>query len=361
MEIIRPELPQDCRVICISDIHANCAEFKRLLEKCKYEKGRDWLFILGDIAEKGRDNIETIRFVMELCGDSKVICIKGNNDTMCGRMAFYDSKERFHERLKSRPHNTFVEMGKSIGIDDFGDNFEKKRQRVNEAFSQELNFMETLPLAIETKKHIFIHAGIENRPDWENTEERFALTQPWYLRLEHQSPKTVVCGHFPTYNYRRAGFTCLPVFDGKKRMICIDGGASTKWAAQLNALIITFGGNVYEYETVSVPFGEKKTAARSVHSDCKPVYLDWENHTLAVIDRNKDFLYVRIDQTGECGLIAESHTGYWDGKLHGWLHLGSFLSARAGESFYVSGETEEYYFGITEKSQTGFLPKSCFE
>lgn len=358
MEIIRPDLPQECRVICVSDIHANCGEFKRLLEKCQYSKDKDFLFILGDIAEKGRDNIDTIRFVMELCRSPKVICIKGNNDTMCGRMAFYDSKERFLDRIKYRPHNTFVEMGKAIGIDDFGDDFEKKRQRVNEAFSQELNFMETLPLAIETKEHIFIHAGIENRPDWENTEERFALTQPWYLRLEHQSSKTVVCGHYPTYNYRRANNTCLPIFDSQKRMICIDGGASTKWAAQLNAFIINYSRGGFEYETVYLPFGEEKSVVKSVRSDCSPVYMDWENYTLSIIEQQGDFLYVQIDQTNERGLIPETHTGTWDGKLHAWIHLGAFLSAQAGERFYVNGETEEYYFGIAESGQVGFLPKS---
>ena len=360
MEIIRPELPQNCRAICISDIHANLKHFKLLLEKSQYNKDKDYLFILGDIVEKGKDNLDTVRFVMELCRSEKAVCIKGNNDTMCDRMAFYDSKERFLERIKSRPHNTFTEMGKNIGIDDFGEAFEEKRKKVIDAFKDELEFMRRLPLAIETNDFIFIHAGIENRPDWENTSERFALTQPWYLRLEHHSPKTVVCGHYPTYNYKRANNTCLPIFDNEKRMICIDGGASTKCAAQLNALIINYRSGSYTCETVFVPLGEEKTVVSSVRSDCKPVQVDWENHTLTVIERQADFLYVQIDQTGERGLIPESRTGYWDGKLHGWVNLNAFLSARFGERFYVSAETEEYYLGIAENAQVGLLPKSCF-
>lgn len=360
MEIIRPKLPQDCRVICVSDIHANCEKFKKLLEKCQYNQDKDFLFILGDIVEKGRDNLGTVHFVMELCRGPKAVCIKGNNDTMCDRMAFYDSKERFLERIKTRPHNTFTEMGKNIGIEDFNENFEEKRKRVIDAFKDELEFMRALPLAIETNEHIFIHAGIENRPDWENTSEKFALTQPWYLRLEHSSPKTVVCGHYPTYNYRRANNTCLPIFDSERRMICIDGGASTKCAAQLNALIVNYRGEGFDYETVYVPFGEEKTVVRPVSSDYTPVYVDWENHSLTVIEKQNDFLYVQIDQTGERGLIPESRTGSWDGKLHGWTHLGAFLSARPNERFYVNGETEEYYLGIDENARVGFLPKSCF-
>lgn len=357
MKIQRPILPQNCRIICVSDIHANCEGFTKLLKKCNYNKDNDYLFILGDIAEKGKQNIETIRFVMELCQSPNVICIKGNNDTMCIRMAFYDSEERFLDRIKFRPHNTFVEMGKAIGIDDFGSDLEKKRQKVNEAFSRELGFMDELPLAIETKSHIFVHAGIEKRTDWENTEEKFALTRPWYLRLDHESPKTVVCGHYPTYNYRRANNTNLPIIDKTKRMICVDGGASTKWAQQLNAFIINYDKDSFEYETVFLPFGEEKTVIKPIQSHRKPVYADWENHTLSVIEKQGDFLLVKINQTGEQGLVPESHTGEWDGKLHSWIHLNAFLSAREGERFYVNGETEEYYFGIAENGQVGFLPK----
>lgn len=360
MKIIRPKLPQDCRVICVSDIHANLKHFKILLEKCQYNKDKDYLFILGDIVEKGRDNLETLRFVMELCNNDKTICIKGNNDTMCVRMAFDDDKDKFLERISSRPRNTFLEMAESVEIDNFEEDFKKKRQKIADSFKNELEFMEKLPIAIETKNHIFVHAGIEHRSDWQNTSERYAITQPWYLRLEHCSPKTVVCGHYPTYNYRRANNTCLPIFDGKKRMICIDGGASTKCAGQLNALIINNSGGKHDYETVFVPLGEERTVKKAVTSDCKPVHVDWESHTLTVIEKQGDLLYVRIDQTGETGLIPENRTGYWNDKLHGWIHLNTFLSAKKGEHFYIGAETEEYYFGIAENGQVGLLPKSCF-
>lgn len=358
MEIIRPDLPQECRIICISDIHANLKHFKALLEKCGYDKSSDYLFILGDILEKGEENLATLRFVKELCQNERVILIMGNNDIICDRMAFCDSKERFYERLYFRPHCTLTEMGKCVGIEDFDEDFEKKRKKVGNAFKDELMFVRTLPLAIETKDFIFVHAGIENRPDWESTSEKTALSQPWFLRIEHSSPKTVVCGHFPTYNYRRANNTCLPIFDSQRRMICIDGGASTKWAAQLNALIINYGRNGFDYETVYLPFGEEKTVIKSVRSDHSPVYVDWENYTLSIIEQQGDFLYVQIDQTKERGLIPKTLTDSWDGKLHGWIHLGAFLSAQEGEHFYVNGETEKYYFGIAQNGQVGFLPKS---
>lgn len=360
MKIQKPSIPDNCRIICVSDIHGNLKWFKMLLNKCNYNKNTDYLFILGDIVEKGKENLATLRFVKELCQSERVILIKGNNDTMCDRMAFHDSRERFFERIKFRPHNTYVEMAKELGIDSFEADCEQKRQRVNEKFKSELDFMTKLPLAIETRDFIFIHAGIENRPDWRNTEEKFALTTPWYMEHSHQSEKTVICGHYPTYNYKAANNTGLPVIDKEKRIIDIDGGASTKYAGQLNAFIINYTDGHYSHETVFQPIGEEMTVKRAVDSGCEYVYLNWERQDLTVIDRKEDFILVRINQTGESGLIPESHTGRWDGKLHGWIHLNCFLSASAGEKFCKCGETEKYYFGIKENGQIGFLPKSAF-
>lgn len=360
LDIIRPGLPTDCRIICVSDIHGNLKWFKKLLKKCGYDKSQDYLFILGDILEKGEENLATLRFVKLLCQSERVICIKGNNDTMCGRMAFHDTKEKFFDRLKSRPRNTYLEMAESIGIDSFDSDFEEKRQRVNEKFAYELDFMENLPLAVETKDFIFIHAGIENRPDWENTSEKFALTTPWYMDMCHQSEKTVICGHYPVYNYRAANFASLPVIDKKKRITDIDGGASTKFAQQLNALIITYNEGKYAFDTVFQPIGEEMRVKFNVNSEEKPVYVDWEHWDLTVIDKREDFYLVKINQTGETGLIPKSHTGEWDGKLHGWIHLNCFLSAEVGEKFCKCGETQEYFFGIKDNGKTGFLPKTAF-
>lgn len=360
MKIQKPNIPDSCRIICVSDIHGNLKHFKMLLEKCCYNKDSDYLFILGDILEKGKDNLATLRFVKDLCQNERVICIKGNNDTMCDRMAFHDTRERFFDRIKQRPINTYLEMASEIDIDSFDTDFETKRQMVNERFKSELAFMINLPLAIETKDFIFIHAGIENRPDWQNTSERFALTEPWFMDKCHQSGKTVICGHYPVYNYKAAKNTDLPIIDRDKRIIDIDGGASTKYAGQLNAFIINYTDSKYRYETNFQPIGEEMTVRRNTVSNIEPIYLDWEHWDLTVIGEKDDFYNVRINQTGESGLILKNHIGKWDGKIHGWIHLNCFLSASEGERFCKCGECEKYYFGIKENGQIGFLPKSVF-
>lgn len=360
MEIIKISPPKNARIICISDIHGCYSAFEALLKKCGYDEGTDWLLILGDLTEKGNENIAVIRKAMELCKNPNVICIKGNNDTMCTRMAYFDNKEKFFRRLERRSFNCYIEMAQTLGLarEDFENNFEKSREKVNKAFEAELQFMRNLPLVLESEDYIFIHAGIEDRPDWQNTAELFALTVPWFFNGKHQADKTVICGHYPSYNFEAANNTNLPIIDNNKKIICIDGGATTKCAGQLNAFIVKSGSE--GYETVFEPLFPGKTVKRSVSRTEKPIYVNWEKHDFTVLGKEKDFLRVKINQTGETGLIYEKYCGEWEGIVHGWTHLDAFLSVSEGEEFSAADETEEYYFGIAENGQVGFVPKSCF-
>ena len=81
LDIRKVDLSIPYRVICIADIHGNYTAFKRLLEKVNYNKDEDYLFILGDLLERGRDEeIPTINLLYELSGNEKVHIIFGNND-----------------------------------------------------------------------------------------------------------------------------------------------------------------------------------------------------------------------------------------------------------------------------------------
>lgn len=152
------------------------------------------MFILGDIVEKGRRGIDTVRFIKRLSEESdRVVVIKGNNDTMCGYMAYTDTKEEFLKKQEWRPYNLFCEMAETLGITDFTEDFEEKRRRTAEAFAEEIDFLEQLPLALETDNHIFVHAAIENRPDWENSDMWYSVVFAMFTFLR----KICCCRTFP--------------------------------------------------------------------------------------------------------------------------------------------------------------------
>ena len=66
LNVIKISLPECCRILCISDIHTHWREMDKLLKQCNYCAGEDYMFILGDILERGEDNIDALRYVMEL-------------------------------------------------------------------------------------------------------------------------------------------------------------------------------------------------------------------------------------------------------------------------------------------------------
>ena len=358
MKIVKPDLPQTCRIICISDIHAYLDDFKALLEECEYDNENDYLFILGDIIEKGPQNTETLNYVQELCQNPKVIYIQGNNDVTLCRMAYTDDRDKFLDRLSSHPTNTFVQMAKSLGITDFTDDFEQKRQKVIEAYKTQIDFIKNAPLAIEIQRFIFVHAGIESRPDWENSSPDIVLAIYPFMFYGHQQTKIVVCGHCPTYNLPQSNGTNLPVYDKEKRILTIDGGMGTKTAMQLNAMIISLDGERCRFKTLFHPHGEEVTVEADVSAGKPQKFTDWDKHRISVIEDQGEFLLVRNSATGETGLIPRSFTGESDG-LRPWIYLDAFLSVKAGEKFYISRETENYLFGISQNGKVGFIPKSA--
>ncbi len=359
MKIEKVTLPEKCRIICVGDIHGHADDFERLLEKCEYDADKDFLFILGDILEKGSQNIKTLRLVKKLCEKERAICIQGNNDTMCERMAYRDGKEKFLSRLISRPENTYMDMAKEIGINDFTEDFDIKREKVNEIFKYELRFIRNLPFAIDTKDYVFVHAGIENRIDWENSAETVIQNDYWWLRKEHSLSKTVVVGHFPCYNFSRSKNTNLPIVDTEKRIIDIDGGCSVKWVGQLNGFIITKDGDSYSYETRFMPLVPENRITKAYKPEASYKYLDYEKSDLEIIAKDGIFLDVRNKSDGTTGRIPECCTGQWDGKLHGWINLDSFVKVSEGDLFYTYGEFGDYYIGLCENGQVGMIPKEC--
>lgn len=359
-KILKIKLPDKCRIIAVSDIHTCWYLLDTVLKKAEYRPGEDFLVIVGDILEHWDQNLQTLDYVMRLCENDRVYCLMGNNDTMSFRMAYNHNYEKFMEKSRQKPCNTFLQMAEELGITEFPkEKFEKLRKRVSENFRAELYFLENLPYAVETQNHIFVHAGIENRPDWENTSDVYALTQPYWLRCENCSGKWVVVGHFPCYNYRRAKNTNLPIIDAKKKMICIDGGLTIKHACQLNALCINKNGENYSYETVWDTFFEKKTVLKDYESGMDYVYCDPYNHEFTLLSKENGLALVRNDSTGREGVIPEEKLWYdKNGKLKIWYNLNAFIPVKKGETVSLCGTHGKYAFIISENGQVGWIPKN---
>lgn len=81
-KIKKLSIPNNVRVIVISDIHGELELFKALLEKVKFST-EDYLIINGDLCEKGSNSKGVVSYVMELSANNpKVHVIEGNCDTL---------------------------------------------------------------------------------------------------------------------------------------------------------------------------------------------------------------------------------------------------------------------------------------
>jgi protein phosphatase len=230
-------IPKNARLIVISDIHGELGLLNQLLSKVDFNSG-DCLIINGDLCEKGSNSDGVVRFIMELEAQyPNVHVTEGNCDTLVE-----DLVKENHEilgYLKKREHSILNEWLDKIGFVIGGDTTVGEiKEKLICQFSKEINWLLQLPTAIETDDYIFVHAGIEDRVDWKETERDKAITFRSFLHHTHNAGKYVIVGHWPVVNYSSDLSSHNPIIDEVKKMIAIDGGNIIKNTGQLNALII---------------------------------------------------------------------------------------------------------------------------
>ncbi|WP_409271768.1 metallophosphoesterase [Neobacillus sp. SCS-31] len=230
-------LPISGRVIVISDIHGEIRLFKELLKKVEFSSD-DYLIINGDLCEKGGNSKEVVRYVMELtAANPKVHVIEGNCDALVEHLL--NENPKLLDYLAARGNTLIGEWLEEIG---YQLNEHSTIQEVKEVllrhYRKELEWLTNLPTAIETDRYIFVHAGLEDREDWKETDRSKALTMPSFLEKSHRAGKFVVVGHWPVVNYSTDIPSDNPIINEAKKIIAIDGGNVIKPTGQLNAFII---------------------------------------------------------------------------------------------------------------------------
>lgn len=236
-KIKKISIPNDGRVIVISDIHGELELLKKLLSKVNFS-AEDYLIINGDLCEKGRNSNGVVNYVMELSAQNqKVHVVEGNCEALVE--ALLNKNPGLINYLCTRKYSIFNEWLSQL---DFHINEETDIGEVKDilmsCFSKEINWLTELPTAIETEDYIFVHAGLEDIEDWKKTERKNAFAMPEFFTKSHRANKYAIVGHWPVVNYSEEAPSNNPVIDENKKIIAIDGGNTIKEAGQLNAFII---------------------------------------------------------------------------------------------------------------------------
>lgn len=244
-------IPENKRILAISDIHGENAYLEGALKKANYTCD-DVLVIVGDIIEKGRESLKTVRYIMSLQEENPNVYVTMGNVDFDRLRSFYDDsqegREEFLDCLKWTKdiweRGFFLDCLEELGIvpeEVSLENISVVKLQIIESYRKELDFLWNQPTIVCIGDYIFVHGGIptDSLEELEGTDSFQYLKVDAFLEADVNFQKNVVVGHWPTCLYQDDIHCMNPLFQYEKHIIAIDGGCALKrWGGQLNVLVI---------------------------------------------------------------------------------------------------------------------------
>jgi hypothetical protein len=346
----RITLPTGRRVIAVSDLHGNLDYLTALLQKLQFSQ-QDILILVGDILERGPRNLDTVRYLMDLCKTHTVYPIQGNWDKDPFFSALPDELI-VRVLLNRKGHVTLSDMQAELGFTvTCVEDIPKLRIAARERFSAEIDFMQNLPTIIETQHHIFVHGGIPRETDLEQLDRWSCMKFDHFFDLGYSFQKWVVVGHWPTALYRDDIACCDPLADETRHIIAIDGGCVLKEDGQLNALILT-DGNHEDFSWVRYDHFPVAVAKNLQAPSESWTVIRFTDNLVEILERQGEFTLCRHKSTGRVLSILTSHL--WtpdDDESHCSDSTDYRLPVSPGDRLSIISETKQGYLakkdGIT--------------
>lgn len=294
--ILHRELPQDRRIIAVSDVHGNLPYLRGLLEKVGFCPD-DMLILVGDLLEKGPQSLDTLRYVTALSKTHTVLAVSGNCDWWVPLMYEVGTVEDNLWYINNKPFCLARQMCAEQGIDVTPDmDYIAMRDTLAARYPEEFAFLRAMPEVIDTPHYTFVHGGLpEGAP--ETWDAWACMKYDHFMETRRRFEKWVIVGHWPVMLYHENIVDANPVFDRDKRIISIDGGCVLKDDGQLNALVIPRDGSE-DFSVVAYdPFPTAVVLAPQSASE-KSWYIRWGDAQVRVLDRGPEFSRVRHLRTG---------------------------------------------------------------
>ncbi|GAA0417208.1 metallophosphoesterase [Virgibacillus salarius] len=352
-------LDKNRRMIVISDIHGNLQLLQKLLDKIAYTP-EDYLFINGDMCEKGADSLGVIDFLTSLTAQlERVYVTKGNCDILINYV--FNEVEGIKNYMKKQPNSILNEMLKKQdkSLADFH-SLKDLSKFYRTHYKNEIDWLEALPIAYETEHFIIIHAGIEDIPNWQSTTIENALSMPAFYEKGHRADKTVIVGHWPVVNYTTQSICSNnPLIDLDKRIIAIDGGNQIKREGQLNALVV-------DGEQISFTFVDELQEMAMIqqsHQDttARVGTVTYPNYELEIIKEEPFFTHCKNIELGITQWVKNEFITRNNNQLISNNDISTtFLSVQQGEIIKViNNDCSGYTIIKNDNGEIGWIPKQC--
>ncbi len=297
------------RILVTSDIHGNLKYLKNVLTKASFSDN-DILFIVGDIIEKGPENLKTLRYVMELCKKGNVIPLIGNVDAYRIKLIYGLSEENvsgFYNYILSLREwagtSFYEELANECGYSiNSPEDILSAKEAVIERLESEFSFLASLPTIIETQNYVFVHGGLREK-DIEGNINKGVLEltkfDAFMTNTPHTFDKFVIAGHWPVVLYSNSIQQMNPIIDRNKKIISIDGGCGVKKEGQLNLLIIPdINCSVDDITYISHDDIATVTALENQEESNESIYISWLNREIRIINKGNEFSYIEHMQSG---------------------------------------------------------------
>jgi len=134
------------QTLVIGDVHGCSKTFNRLLDVIRLER-TDTLYLLGDLIDRGPDSKGVIETIIQMQRDGfDIRPIRGNHEEMMLLAATTGVFEDLLEWLENGGNTTLM----SYDVD-----------HPKDIPREHLRFLEEIPYYRMTRKHLFVHAGLD--------------------------------------------------------------------------------------------------------------------------------------------------------------------------------------------------------
>ncbi len=294
------------RIIIVSDIHAHLEQLDKFLNEIDLQEN-ELLVINGDFINRGADNLAVLHKVMQLDKKDNVIVLAGNHEAFI--LEFLTNKsfiKKIFKLFKKQKYPTVLgDMYQELK-DLYTDLPQKAKplvKLIKKHYKKEYNFLKKLPILVEGKEHIIVHAGYEKEYDLKNDKYAFLKNDDFaYLDKEHD--KMIIVGHAPVCNIRKSANN-YPLYQAKNNVYAIDGALGVLETGELNVLIISPRNNNFAYDIMQINNFKKAILNKNVNVAC-----DLDNQYLHLALAEGEEVLVVKTEDGQA-LIKYKHQFYW--------------------------------------------------
>ena len=216
-----------------SDLHGYpLREFKKLLDSSGFDRRRDFLFVLGDVIDRGKEGVLILKWLMQ---NESAELILGNHEIMMLRSEFV-FRELTEDSLSSMNEGDLARLAewKSNGADPTLRALAKETPEVRRDI---IEFLSECPLyedvTVGGRRFVLTHAGLGNYEEGKELDSYSEHDLTWArprLEDEYSGEFITVFGHTPTIAYGSE-------FRGRaiktKTYINVDTGASAGLAPMM--------------------------------------------------------------------------------------------------------------------------------